>query len=76
MIPTYIFNTEQLQQAITACNNNISALDISNFTHDEKERLAAIYTDLKAVYQNRLNSLITPINAKKIEVTFEVVSNE
>lgn len=76
MIPTYIFNIEQLEQAMNACKNHIEALQISNFTDDEKVNLKSIYENLELVYKNRLNDLYALSVAKEIKTTYELVSNE
>lgn len=75
MIPTFIFNQEQLQQAIKACDNNISALEISNFTDFEKLYLEAIYTDLRSIYDLRLRVLQKEAKeANAIKTTFESIA--
>ncbi len=77
MIPTFIFNQEHLQKAISACKNNISALEISNFTEFEKLKLEAIYINLQSIYENRLVGLQKEQNeVNQINTTFELVSNE
>jgi hypothetical protein len=76
MIPTYIFNKEQLEQAIKACDNHITALQISNFTDKRKQRLEVIFTDAKVIFKDQLNDLYALAVAKEINTTYELVSNE
>ncbi len=77
MIPAFIFNQQQLQQAITSCDNHISALAISNFTSFEKMQLESIYVDLHKIYSERLITLQSEENTiKSINTTYELVSNE
>lgn len=76
MIPTFIFNQEQLQKAVEACGNHISALEISIFTDFEKLELEKIYIDLQKIYSDRLEALQMQENANPITTTYELVTNE
>lgn len=74
MIPTYIFTKEHLQKAIKSCNNNIVALQISNFSETEKIALNQTYLRLKRIYRKRLIYLNRIDKAKLIEVSIEIVT--